>query len=109
MRWKLSGGEWLFWFRLALKVTLVVGAVYLAYHFYERHRIANMTIGDQPTKRSLPSDAFVFVPKSYANRLELGTGEAHRQTALDPRGLPLGLSAWRAAIRAARAHRAAGL
>ena len=69
MRWKLSGGEWLFWFRLALKVTLVVGAVYLSYHFYERHRIANMTIGDQPTKRSLPSDAFVFVPKSYATDL----------------------------------------
>lgn len=70
MRWKLSGGEWLFWFRLALKVTLVVGAVYLAYHFYERHRIANMTIGKQPTKRSLPADAFVFVPKSYATSLK---------------------------------------
>jgi len=69
MRWKLSGEEWLFWFRLSLKVTLVVGAVYLAYHFYERHRIANMTIGEQPTKRSLPSDAFVFVPKSYATNL----------------------------------------
>ena len=66
MRWKLSGEEWLFWFRLALKVTLVVGGVYLAYHFYERNRIANMTFGDEPTKRSLPSDAFVFVPKSYA-------------------------------------------
>ena len=69
MRWKLSGEEWLFWFRLSLKVTLVVGTVYLAYHFYERHRIANMTIGEQPTKRSLPSDAFVFVPKSYATNL----------------------------------------
>ncbi len=69
MRLKFSGEEWLFWFRLAIKVALVVGAVYLAYHFYERNRIANMTIGEQPTKRNLPSDAFVFVPKSYATDL----------------------------------------
>lgn len=69
MRLKFAGDEWLFWFRLAIKVALVVGAVYLAYHFYERNRIANMTIGEQPTKRNLPSDAFVFVPKSYATDL----------------------------------------
>ena len=69
MRLKFAGDEWLFWFRLALKVALVVGTVYLAYHFYERNRIANMTIGEQPTKRNLPSDAFVFVPKSYATDL----------------------------------------
>ena len=69
MRLKFSGEEWLFWFRLAIKVALVVGAVYLAYHFYERNRIANMTIGEQPTKRNLPSDAFVFVPKSHATDL----------------------------------------
>ena len=69
MRLKFAGEEWLFWFRLAIKVALVVGAVYLAYHFYERNRIANMTIGEQPTKRNLPSDAFVFVPKSYATDL----------------------------------------
>ena len=69
MRLKFAGEEWLFWFRLAIKVALVVGAVYLAYHFYERNRIANMTIGEQPTKRNLPSDVFVFVPKSYATDL----------------------------------------
>ena len=70
MRQKFSGEMWLFWFRLAIKVTLVVGTIYLAYHFYQRHQIANMTIGDQPTTtRKLPSDAFVFVPKSYATDL----------------------------------------
>ena len=69
MREKFSGEVWWFWFRLAIKVTLVVGAVYLAYHFYEKHRIANMTIGEQPRKRNLPSDAFVFGPKSYATDL----------------------------------------
>ena len=70
MQSKRSGGEWLFWLRLGLKVALVFGAAYSAYHFYERHRIANMAIGQRPAaKRSLPSDAFVFVPKSYATDL----------------------------------------
>ena len=70
MRREILDSEWFQWLRLALKVALVISAVYLAHHFYERNRLANITIGDQPRRRDLPADVFVFVPKSYVTDLE---------------------------------------
>ncbi len=62
-----SSSDLAFWARLTVKVLVVVGALYMGYHFYERHRIANMEFDHrpQPRQRALPADAFVFVPKSY--------------------------------------------
>ena len=70
MHWKESDAEWIFWARLAVKAALVIGALYVGYHFYERNRIANM--GREPAVRKveLPADLFSFVPKSYVTDLE---------------------------------------
>ena len=70
MATKFTDSEWFFWVRLSVKVTVVLAVLYVAYHFYERNRIAN--IGQEPVvkKVELPKDAFVFVPKSYVTDLE---------------------------------------
>ena len=61
-----SDSDWLFWVRLAVKILLVFGALYIGYHFYERDRLANIEISrPQPRQRILPKDVFAFVPKSY--------------------------------------------
>ena len=62
--------EWFYWVRLGIKVSLAVSAVYVGYHFYERHRIANLVLRPEPKKIELPADVYVFVPKSYATDLE---------------------------------------
>ena len=63
--------DWLVWARVTAKVLLVFGAIYLGYHFYQRHRLANLEIDrPAPRQRALPSDAFAFVPRSYVTDLE---------------------------------------
>lgn len=62
--------EWFHRVRLGLKVSLVLGGLYVGYHFYERHRIANLRLKPEPKRIELPADAYVFVPKSYATDLE---------------------------------------
>ncbi|MDE0101228.1 MAG: hypothetical protein OXN89_02510 [Bryobacterales bacterium] len=65
-----SNSDWLFWARLTVKVLLVFGALYVGYHFYERHRLANVEFDRPQTRpRKLPADVFAFVPKSYVTDL----------------------------------------
>lgn len=70
MAGKWVEGEWIFWVRLGLKVSLVVGVVYVSYHFYERNRIANLMRKAEPKRIELPDDAYTFVPKSRVTDLE---------------------------------------
>ena len=70
MNWKSAHSEVFFWVRLGIKVAVVVSALYVGYHFYERHRISKLVLRPEPKKVELPADAFVFVPKSYATDLE---------------------------------------
>lgn len=66
-----SNSDWLFWARLTVKVLLVFGALYVGYHFYERHRLANVELDRPETRqRKLPADVFAFVPRSYVTDLE---------------------------------------
>lgn len=70
MRERWVDKEWFYWIRLSLKVALAVGALYLGYHFYERHRIANFAVKPEPKRIELPADIYAFVPKSYVSDLE---------------------------------------
>lgn len=70
MNWKSPDAMWVYWVRLAVKVSVVLAALYLSYHFYERHRIANQSLREEPQTIKLPDDAYVFVPKSYVVDLE---------------------------------------
>lgn len=70
MNWRSSSSEAFFWVRLGIKVAVVASALYVAYHLYERNRIASLDLAPQPKKVELPDDAFVFVPKSYVTDLE---------------------------------------
>lgn len=66
---KFTDSEWFFWVRLGVKVTVVLSVLYVSYHLYERHRIANLGRKPVVKKVELPKDAFVFVPKSYVTDL----------------------------------------
>lgn len=70
MAWKWVEGEWFFRVRLGVRVTLVVGVLYVAYHFYERNRIANLALKPEPKRIELPDDVYTFVPKSRVTDLE---------------------------------------
>lgn len=71
MNWSSLDSEWFYRLRLILKVGLVIGALMVGYHFYQRHRIANsIAQRDEPKRIELPADLFAFVPKSYVTDLE---------------------------------------
>lgn len=70
MSWKDPDSTWVYWVRLGIKVALVWSALYVAYHFYERNRIAKMSFREEPKQIKLPDDAYVFVPKSYVTDIE---------------------------------------
>lgn len=61
---------WWYWVRLGVKAAVVLGVFYVTYHFYERNRIKNMTLREEPAQIKLPDDAYVFVPKSYVVDME---------------------------------------
>ena len=69
METKFTDSEWFYWVRLSVKVAVVVGVVYVAYHFYERNRIANMGREPEVKRIELPKDIFAFVPKSNVTDL----------------------------------------
>ena len=70
MNWRSPDTQWLYWVRLGVKVSLVVSVLYVGYHFYERQRIASMSLRPEPQKIELPDDVYTFVPKSYVTDLE---------------------------------------
>ncbi len=71
MNLQFTDSEWFYRVRLSLKIALVVGVLYVGYHFYERNRIASMG-RDKPEPQTidLPRDVFAFVPKSYVTDVE---------------------------------------
>ncbi len=70
MDWKDPDSTWAYLVRLSIKVALVFCALYVAYHFYERNRLAKMSLREEPQQIKLPDDAYVFVPKSYVTDIE---------------------------------------
>lgn len=69
MGWIDTDSGWFYGLRLGIKVSIVVGLFFVGYHFYERNRLANMSIRSEPETIELPADAYVFVPKSYVTDL----------------------------------------
>lgn len=69
MKTRFMDSELFYWVRLAVKVSVVVGVLYVGYHFYERNRIANLGREPEVKRIELPKDVFAFVPKSYATDL----------------------------------------
>lgn len=68
---RFTDSELFYWVRLSVKVSVVLGVLYVSYHFYERSRIASMGRQKPEAKRiELPKDLFAFVPKSYATDIE---------------------------------------
>ena len=105
METKFTDSEWFYWVRLSVKVAVVVGVVYVAYHFYERSRIANMGREPEVKRIELPKDVFAFVPKSNVTDLAARAPQARGQASVGQGGLPLELRARRPAVRPDRADR----
>ena len=70
MNWRGTDSEWFYYVRLCLKVSIVIAALYVGYHFYERQRIAGTSGRSEPQEIKLPEDVFAFIPKSYVTDLE---------------------------------------
>ena len=70
MNWRGPDAMWGYWVRVGIKIAIGISAVYVAYHFYERHRLANLDLRKEPQRIELPDDVYTFVPKSYVTDLE---------------------------------------
>ena len=105
METKFTDSEWFYWVRLSVKVAVVVGVVYVAYHFYERSRIANMGREPEVKRIELPKDVFRVRAEVQCDRPRGRAPQARGQASVGQGGLPLELRARRPAVRPDRADR----